>query len=75
MSATDPASPIRQSPDIVTLGDETQAAEVIRRSVLGLWQVVNDLTRLRPTERADFRVTIFGSARIPAGPLGLRRRP
>jgi uncharacterized protein (TIGR00730 family) len=66
MSATDPKAPTGPSTDLVTLGDESQAAEIIRRSVLGLWQVVNDLTRLRPTERADFRVTIFGSARIPA---------
>jgi hypothetical protein len=26
---------------------------------------VNDLTRLTPTRRSEFRVTIFGSARIP----------
>jgi hypothetical protein len=32
---------------------------------MGLWDVVNDLTRLRPTQRERYRVTIFGSARIP----------
>ena len=50
--------------DLVTLSDEQQATELIRRSVLGLWEVVNTLTRLRPTRRSEFRVTIFGSARI-----------
>ncbi|MCK7577592.1 MAG: hypothetical protein MZV65_18490 [Chromatiales bacterium] len=32
---------------------------------MGLWEVVNNLTRLRPTQRQRYRVTIFGSARIP----------
>ena len=32
---------------------------------MGLWDVVNDLTRLRPTRRDRYRVTIFGSARNP----------
>ena len=54
----------RDSGEIVTLADEQQAAEIISRSVLGLWQVVNDLTRLRTSRRDEFRVTIFGSARI-----------
>jgi uncharacterized protein (TIGR00730 family) len=48
----------------VSLSDEKQVVEVIGKSILGLWEVVNDLTRLRPTRRDDFRVTIFGSARI-----------
>jgi predicted Rossmann-fold nucleotide-binding protein len=48
------------------LSDESQVVEVLRESVQGLWQVVNNLTRLRPTNRPEFRVTIFGSARIPS---------
>src|SRR5215469_17345543 len=51
--------------DSITLGNETQVAEVLAQSVQGLWEVVNNLTRLRPTKRLDFRVTIFGSARVP----------
>jgi uncharacterized protein (TIGR00730 family) len=54
----------RDSGETVTLSDEQNAAEIISRSVLGLWQVVNDLTRLRPSRREEFRVTIFGSARV-----------
>ncbi len=57
---------IKQAGDLISLGDESQAAEVLRQSIQGLWEVVNNLTRLRPTKRAEFRVTIFGSARIPS---------
>jgi len=60
-----PTPPPSQSSDLVDLGDEERAVEVLAQSVLGLWEVVNNLTRLRPTRREEFRVTIFGSARIP----------
>jgi len=52
--------------DHITLDDEGQVIEVLRESVQGLWQVVNNLTRLQPAKRPEFRVTIFGSARIPS---------
>jgi uncharacterized protein (TIGR00730 family) len=38
---------------------------VLQSSVLNLWDVVNTLTRLRPVKRERYRVTIFGSARVP----------
>jgi uncharacterized protein (TIGR00730 family) len=50
--------------DLVRLSDEKRTIEILAQSVLGLWEVVNNLTRLRPTKREEFRVTIFGSARI-----------
>jgi len=50
--------------ELVSLGDEAEALALVARSVMGLWNVVNDLTRLRPVHRAAYRVTIFGSARI-----------
>lgn len=50
--------------DIVPLSDEKRVLEILTRSVLGLWDTVNDLTRLRPTRRDRYRVTIFGSARV-----------
>jgi uncharacterized protein (TIGR00730 family) len=53
------------SPGPVTLADEAKTVEVLAASVLGLWEVVNNLTRLRPSKRERFRVTIFGSARVP----------
>jgi hypothetical protein len=61
MSSTNPAA---QSPGLVGLGDEKRVTEILAQSILGLWEVVNNLTRLRPTTREEFRVTIFGSARI-----------
>jgi uncharacterized protein (TIGR00730 family) len=48
---------------LVSLGDERQVLEVLTASVLGLWEVVNNLTRLRPTRRERYRVSVFGSAR------------
>jgi len=53
--------------DIVRLSDEDAAVALLERSVTGLWEVVNDLTRFRRTTRQNYRVTIFGSARIKSG--------
>jgi uncharacterized protein (TIGR00725 family) len=53
------------SADTVTLADEQAVAEVVSSSIMKLWSAVNDLTRLRPSSRERFRVTIFGSARVP----------
>jgi uncharacterized protein (TIGR00730 family) len=50
--------------DVVRLDDEPATVEVLSQAVLGLWEIVNNLTRLRPTRRERFRVTVFGSARI-----------
>jgi uncharacterized protein (TIGR00730 family) len=49
--------------EIVSLGDEAATLKVLEQAVLGLWEVVNNLTRLRPTQRERYRVTVFGSAR------------
>src|SRR5678815_2493502 len=55
--------------DIVRLSDEDSATELVERAVTGLWEVVNELTRLRRTTRQNYRVTVFGSARLkPATP-------
>src|SRR5499427_352289 len=54
----------------VSLTDEQAVTQVLMNSVLGLWDVVNDLTRLRPTRRERYRVTIFGSARLKPGSFG-----
>ncbi len=61
---TENASDLRAL-DSVALNDEDQVLDILRRSVFGLWDVVNDLTRLTPMRRSEFRVSIFGSARIP----------
>jgi len=51
----------------VSLADEERVREVVVNSILGLWGVVNDLTRLRPSRRDRYQVTIFGSARARPG--------
>jgi hypothetical protein len=53
--------------DIVKLSDEDAAVALLERAVHGLWEVVNDLTRFRRTTRQNYRVTIFGSARLKPG--------
>ena len=40
---------------------------LITDTLFGLWATVNNLTRLRPTRRERYRVTIFGSARTQPG--------
>ena len=52
------------STDLVTLGEEDRVIEIVSKSVLDLWSAVNNLTRLRPSTRDRYRVTIFGSARV-----------
>ena len=59
-----------QKPDAVSLADEEAVKQVLVSSVLGLWDVVNNLTRLKPSRRDRYRVTIFGSARAQAGTFG-----
>lgn len=49
---------------VVTLADEQKVVELVSSAIHKLWGTVNDLTRLRPTRRERFRVTIFGSARV-----------
>src|SRR5262247_1682056 len=53
----------------VNLDDEEGVRKVLVDSVLGLWDVVNNLTRLKPSKRDRYRVTIFGSARARPGTL------
>jgi uncharacterized protein (TIGR00730 family) len=52
---------------IVSLGDEDAVKDVLAESMLGLWKVVNSLSRLRPSTRERYRVAIFGSARAQPG--------
>ena len=53
------------STDLVSLGDEKKVLEIVAGSIFNLWEAVNNLTRLQPTKRDRYRVTIFGSARVP----------
>src|SRR5262245_32566399 len=52
---------------LVSLSDEKAVQEILSTTVLDLWRVVNNLTRLRPSARERYRVAIFGSARAQPG--------
>ncbi|MCC6425546.1 MAG: LOG family protein [Phycisphaerales bacterium] len=56
-----------RSSQLVSLGDEEAVRQVLAKSIVGLWDVVNTLTRLRPSRRERYRVAIFGSARAQPG--------
>lgn len=64
------SSPTSDQAGHVSLADEEQVREILTGAVHGLWEVVNNLTRLRPSKRDRYRVTIFGSARIKPGTFG-----
>jgi uncharacterized protein (TIGR00730 family) len=59
-----------QKSNVVSLADEERVKQVLVNSILGLWDVVNNLTQLKPSMRECYRVTIFGSARVKAGTFG-----
>ena len=63
-------SNVPRGPDhtrVVSLADEEAVKQILATTVLDLWKVVNNLTRIRPTRRERYRVTIFGSARARPG--------
>src|SRR5215831_17897126 len=51
----------------ISLADEEAVKQVLFSTVFGLWDIVNNLTRLRPSRHERYRVTIFGSARAKSG--------
>jgi uncharacterized protein (TIGR00730 family) len=59
--------PVRSNSATISLADEEAVKEVLVNTVFGLWDLVNNLTRLRPSRRERYRVTIFGSARAKPG--------
>ena len=61
MEAQDPR---RNNAGYVKLSDEESTEAVIKNVIGGLWEAVNELTRLRPERGQRFNVSIFGSARI-----------
>jgi uncharacterized protein (TIGR00730 family) len=64
MSETDPG---KRAPTTVSLADEEGVKQILIDTLFGLWGIVNNLTRLRPSKRERYRVTIFGSARAQPG--------
>lgn len=51
----------------VSLDDEEGVRHILVDTLFGLWTTVNNLSRLRPSSRERYRVTIFGSARTEPG--------
>lgn len=60
-------APAARAPTTVSLADEEGVRRIIADTLFGLWATVNNLTRLRPSRRERYRVTIFGSARTQPG--------
>jgi uncharacterized protein (TIGR00730 family) len=55
------------APTTVSLADEEGVKRIVVDTLFGLWATVNNLTRLQPSRRERYRVTIFGSARTRPG--------
>lgn len=53
--------------DVVLLSQEDQVSQVLVKAVENLWEAVNELTRLRRTQKEHYYVSVFGSARITTG--------
>lgn len=47
--------------------DSPEAYDAIEDALLDLWNVVDDLSRIRPSSSKYYRVTIFGSSRMREG--------
>jgi uncharacterized protein (TIGR00730 family) len=56
-------APPAGKPTTVSLADEEGVKRILTDTLFGLWTTVNNLSRLQPSKREHYRVTIFGSAR------------
>jgi uncharacterized protein (TIGR00730 family) len=54
-------------PATISLADEDGVKRIVVETMFSLWNTVNNLSRLRPSKRERYRVTIFGSARTRPG--------
>lgn len=59
--------PAARAPTTVSLADEEGVRRILADTLFGLWATVNNLTRLQPSRRERYRVTVFGSARTRPG--------
>ncbi len=57
---------------VVSLADEDKVKEVLVGTVLGLWDVVNNLTRLRPSKKETIPGIHFRLGAGSEGVLGLQ---
>src|SRR4051794_33936874 len=51
----------------VSLAGEDTIKRIVTDTLFGLWATVNNLTRVRPSKRERYRVTVFGSASTEPG--------
>jgi uncharacterized protein (TIGR00730 family) len=51
---------------IVRLSDEEPVRQILVDALFSLWSTANNLSRIRPTRKDRYRVTVFGSARTQA---------
>lgn len=51
----------------VSISDTQAVQQILSTTVFNLWDIVNNLTRIKPTRHERYRVTIFGSARAQPG--------
>lgn len=64
MSASD------DSPNRPICSDNPETVDVVEEALTSLWSVANKLSRIRPSRRERYSVTVFGSSRIrPGGEL------
>ncbi len=59
-----PDDKVKKKPILIEPQAYDQAHEILYDSVLHLWEVVDNLSRLRPRKSEYYSVSIFGSARI-----------
>lgn len=57
----------KKKSQIVKLSEEAEVKKIVVDTILGLWKIVNNLTRLRESKVKRYRVTIFGSSRAERG--------
>jgi len=62
-----------QEAALVSLTDEEGVKRILIDTLFGLWATVNNLSRLRPSRRDRYRVTVFGSARTSPATGSMRR--
>jgi uncharacterized protein (TIGR00730 family) len=55
---------IPKSTDSIAIDNHDAVIRVLERSILNLWEVVNELAAIQPAKPDRYRVTIFGSARM-----------
>ena len=62
-----PSETSKHAPTTVSLADEEAVKRILIETMFSLWNTVNNLSRLTPSKRERYRVTIFGSARTQPG--------